>query len=205
MKRYIYSTVAFDIDESLDAQIREFKDQLIAYGRTKIENVYKQANDELHQIIRDNIGDLEFFNDCLNPAKSGLDFNSTAPTVIPELEYCADEDRRYTWIGIFYAGNNPNAKKALDVLFSQLDFSDEDGQYFLGEDDNCVFEIVPPTIEDFITYLSIILIVENKLNAYNMDSVIPLGEQLIDGYCDFVRDYCSDRTQKGLQYYFKHI
>lgn len=205
MKRYIYSAVAFDINESLDAQIREFKDQLISYGKTKIENVYKQANDELHQVVRDNIGDTEFFNDCLNTHITDLKLNSVAPTVIPELEYCADEDGRYTWINIFYVGDNPNSKKALDALFAQLDFPDDCGQYFLGEDENCVFEIVPPNVEDFITYMTIILIVENKLNVSNMDSIIPLGKQLIDGYCDFVRDYCSNRTQKGLQYYFKHI
>jgi hypothetical protein len=205
----IQAAVDLNPQHAIDAQLSSFKSQLIVYAEPRIAEVYEQADAYLQQIITENAPTsykLVSFKSYLNPDSWDTPiWTSKYPTILPGLVYEADEDDAWTWINIFYDDNRSKYSEVIDILYAQLDNPADSGQYYLGNPDipgapPC---ICAPDIEDFATFVSILLIAEKMLNPMTAENAVELGKQLIDGYCDFVEKYCRERTDAGLQAYLE--
>ena len=210
----IYADV--DITDYVQESILNYYiDSLIAYATPKLEKVYGSAEKELQDIIAAYVGqykyDIVAFNDCVNTSEFPQQHAENPATedthIVEGLQYHADEDGAWTWIGIFFKDDRGPAiskriSEIIDRLNEDTEFQAEDGQYYLG--DNCPYaipHICIPETRDFIINLVLKVLTFDEYREMPEDKVIGILKQLIDGYCDFVYRYCTNRTNIGLQLY----
>lgn len=203
----IYGAVA-----SGELWLMNYVEPLVEYATPKITEVYDNANNELQQIISEYATtklNLAALKDCLNPAEDlPMLVNSELVRIVPDLEYCADEDGSYTWINVYFIDSYAYSEEyntIFDRLIDATEFQDDSGQYYLGDEQYDSPAIVAPEIRDFVISLVMQVSCIYEEHSIPEGDILTALKQVIDGYCDFVHRYCSERTRLGLETYLKEI
>jgi len=225
----IQAAVDIDSRDNVLGTLIANMDQLAAYAGPKLADAFNSADAYLKQVIDEQVTDLYLFKKCLNNDCQWFfdnplpNYSATEPTnIIPDMEYTADADGSYTWLSVYYKGDNIQGNiqgEILDNLESEMQlykqfkheedteyyYEDDLGQYYLGDDSwdpkDFIPSIVAPNAYAFIMNLIVSITAESIYNPVDADIALSWVKQLIDGYCDFVARYCNKRTNEALQFY----